>query len=96
MRKNETRHLSEVIKECLDDLKISRTLKEKNLVSQWSNLLGKAIASRTKQIYIKDRKLYVYLTSSVARNELMMMRQTILEKMNEAAGEVLIDSIVIR
>jgi predicted nucleic acid-binding Zn ribbon protein len=96
MRKNETRHLREVIKECLDDLKISRTLKEKSLVSQWGSLLGKAIASRTKQIYIKDRKLYVYLTSSVARNELMMMRQAILEKMNEAAGEELIDSIIIR
>jgi predicted nucleic acid-binding Zn ribbon protein len=96
MRKNETRPIGEVIKDCLEDLKISRTLKEKRLVSQWGNMLGKAIASRTKQIYIKDRTLYVYLTSSVARSELSMMRQTILDRMNEMAGEKIIDSVVIR
>jgi len=96
MRKNETRLIAEVIKDCLDDLKISRTLKEKRLVLQWGNILGKAIAARTKHVYIKDRILYVYLTSSVARSELMMMRQIILDKMNEIAGERLIDSVVIR
>ena len=96
MRKNETRPVGEIIKDCLDDLKISRTLKEKRIVSQWGNMLGKTVASRTKQVYIKDRTLYVYLTSSVVRSELLMMRQTILDKMNEVAGEKIIDSVVIR
>jgi predicted nucleic acid-binding Zn ribbon protein len=96
MRRNETRPIGEVIKEYLDEMNISRTLKEKRLVSQWEKLLGKAIAARTKQVTIKDRILYVHMTSSVARNELLMMRQAILEKMNEMAGEKLIDSIVIR
>ena len=96
MRKNETRPIGEIIKDCLDDLKISRTLKEKRIVSQWGNMLGKAVASRTKQVYIKDRTLYVYLTSSVVRSELLMMRQTILDKMNEMAGEIIIDSVVIK
>jgi predicted nucleic acid-binding Zn ribbon protein len=96
MRKNVTRPISEVISECLEDLKIGRTLKEKRMVSQWEELLGKAISSRTKYIYIKDRVLYVQMNSSVARSELLMMRQSILEKMNELAGEKLIDSVVIR
>jgi predicted nucleic acid-binding Zn ribbon protein len=96
MRKNETRPIGEIIKDCLDDMKISRKLKEKRLVAQWGDILGKAIASRTKQVYIKDRTLHVQLTSSVARSELMMMRKTILDKLNEVAGEQLIDAIVIR
>ncbi len=96
MRKNETRPVGDIIKECLDDMNISRKLKEKRLVAQWGDILGKAIASRTKQVYIKDRTLHVHLTSSVARSELMMMRRTILEKLNEIAGEQLIDAIVIR
>jgi predicted nucleic acid-binding Zn ribbon protein len=96
MRRNETRPIGEVIKECLDELNLSQTLKEKRLVSQWGDILGKAIAVRTKQVYIKDRTLFVHMTSSVARNELLMMRQAILEKMNETAGEKLIDSVVIR
>jgi predicted nucleic acid-binding Zn ribbon protein len=96
MRRNETRPIGEVIKECLDELNITQTLKEKRLVSQWGEMLGKTVSVRTRQVYIKDRTLFVYMTSSVARNELMMMRQTILEKMNEIAGEKLIDSVVIR
>jgi predicted nucleic acid-binding Zn ribbon protein len=96
MRRNETRPIGEVIKECLDELNISRILKEKRLVSQWGEMLGKSISARTRQVYIKDRTLFVYMTSSVARNELQMMRQSILEKLNEIAGEKLIDSIVIR
>jgi predicted nucleic acid-binding Zn ribbon protein len=96
MRRNETRPIGEVIKECLDELNLSRTLKEKRLVSQWGDILGKAVAVRTKHVYIKDRTLFVHMTSSVARNELLMMRQAILEKMNETAGEKLIDSVVIR
>jgi predicted nucleic acid-binding Zn ribbon protein len=96
MRKNETRPIGDIIKDCLEDLKINRTLKEKRLVAQWGDILGKAIATRTKQVYIKDRTLYVYLSSSVARSELMMMRKTILNRLNEVAGEQLIDTIVIR
>jgi predicted nucleic acid-binding Zn ribbon protein len=96
MRRNETRSIGEVIKECLDELNITQTLKEKRLVSQWGEMLGKTVSVRTRQVFIKDRTLFVYMTSSVARNELMMMRQTILEKMNEIAGEKLIDSVVIR
>jgi len=96
MRRNETRPIGEVIKECLDELNLSKTLKEKGLVSRWGEILGKAVAVRTKQVYIKDRTLFVHMTSSVARNELLMMRQAILDKMNEIAGEKLIDSVVIR
>jgi predicted nucleic acid-binding Zn ribbon protein len=96
MRRNQTRQLGDLIKDCLDDMNISRTLKEKRIVNQWGDLLGKAIASRTKQVYIKDRTLHVHLTSSVVRNELMMIQREIKEKINELAGEQLIDKIVIR
>ncbi|MBN2274406.1 MAG: DUF721 domain-containing protein [Bacteroidales bacterium] len=96
MRRNETRPIGEVIRDSLDDLRISQKLKEKRLVAQWNDMMGKAIASRTKQVYVKDRTFYVHLTSSVARSELMMMRRSILDKLNEMAGEKLIDAIVIR
>jgi len=96
MRRNEPRPLKDIIGECLDDLNIRRILKEKRMIAQWENMLGKAIANRTRKIYIKNRTLYVQLNSSVARAELMMIKQGILDKMNEMAGEKLIDNIVIQ
>jgi hypothetical protein len=39
---------------------------------------------------------YVHLSSSVARNELMMLREALREKLNEKSGKELIREIVLR
>jgi predicted nucleic acid-binding Zn ribbon protein len=96
MRKSQTQKISDVIRDCLHELQIDRKLKEVNLVSQWETMMGKMVASRTDQIYIRNRILNIHVTSSVLKTELMMMRQEILNKLNENAGERLIESIVIR
>jgi predicted nucleic acid-binding Zn ribbon protein len=59
-------------------------------------MVGKAISSRTSKVYIRDHILYVHLTSSVARNELMMLREALREKLNEKSGKELIREIVLR
>jgi len=69
---------------------------EVNLVNSWEEMVGKAIASRTSKVYIKDQVLYIRLNSSVARNELMMLREALREKLNEKAGKELIREIVLR
>jgi hypothetical protein len=96
MRKSQTRKIGDVIKDCLNELQIARKLKEVNVVSQWETLMGRTVSSRTDQIYIKNRILYVHVRSSVLKNELIMMRQEILNKLNENAGEQLVDQIVIK
>jgi predicted nucleic acid-binding Zn ribbon protein len=75
---------------------VDRKLKEVQLVSQWESLMGKTVAHRTSKIYIKNQILYLHVTSSVLKTELLMMRQDIIDKLNENAGERLIDQIVIR
>ena len=55
--------------------------------------MGKVIAKRTKSVYIKDKTLFVFLNSSVLRNELMMMRQEIIDTLNKRVGENVIDDI---
>ena len=59
------------------------------------NLLINNILSFAKA-NIKDRKLYVYLRSSVIRNELFMLQEEILKKLNETAGEVLVKEIILK
>lgn len=96
MRKSNTLKLGEVIRECLRDLQIERKLKEVGLIRQWESLMGKTVALRTEKIYIRNRVLYIQVTSSVLKNELLMMRQEIIVRLNENAGEKLIDQIIIR
>jgi len=54
------------------------------------------VANRTEKISIKEGKLYVYLKSSVVRNELFMMREKLLEELNKRAGEELIKEIILK
>jgi predicted nucleic acid-binding Zn ribbon protein len=96
MRKSNTQPIHEVIQELLRELNIDRKLKEIGIVSEWESLMGKTVAVRTSNIYIRNRILYVNVTSSVLRNELLMMRNDIIKKLNERAGEAVVEQMVVR
>lgn len=96
MRRSKTISLAEAMKDYLRELKLEDKLREISLVNSWEETVGKAISSRTSKIYIKDRILYVHLSSSVARNELMMLREELKNKLNQKAGSEVINEIVFR
>jgi len=95
MRKSQVRKIDAVIKEFLGEINIDKKLREVSLVSQWESLMGKMVASRTEKISLRNGTLYITLSSPVLKNELMMMRQDIIEKLNETAGEKLVCKIVL-
>ena len=88
--------MGEAIRAYLKESKLEKPLKERQLISTWESLLGKSIARATRKIYIKDGKLHVILTSSVIRNELYMLQDEIVRKLNESAGEELISGMVLK
>jgi predicted nucleic acid-binding Zn ribbon protein len=96
MRKSNTQPIVDVIREYLKEMNIDQKLKEVGIVSQWEKLMGKTVAVRTSQIYIRNHILYIHVTSSVLKNELLMMRQAIIDKINEEAGEKLVEQMVIK
>jgi predicted nucleic acid-binding Zn ribbon protein len=96
MEKSNTQSLREAIRAFLEESQLEKPLKERQLISSWESLLGKSIARATRDIYIKEGKLYVYLSSSVIRNELYMLQDEIIRKLNEAAGEELLSGMVLR
>ena len=69
--------------------------RKKPTLHELTEMMGKAVANRTKDIFIRDRKLFIRLESAVIKNELLMMRSNIIEKMNERAGSSIIDEIII-
>lgn len=95
IRRSNDKTLKEAIDQMLDVYHLRRKFDETALIAAWPELMGNAIASRTKQIYISDKKLFVRVESSVIKNELVMMKSQILEKLNDRAGKEVINSIVI-
>lgn len=57
---------------------------------------GEAIARYTTNIYIKNQVLFVHLSSSVLRQELMMSRQLLIRNLNSQVGAQVIVNIIFR
>lgn len=96
MRKNETQEIKSVIREYIEALGHHKKLKEVNITSSWEKLMGKMIANRTKSVFIKNKVLFVKLDSSVLRSELLMQRDSIIRHINDHAGEVIIEKVVLQ
>jgi predicted nucleic acid-binding Zn ribbon protein len=96
MRRSKTITLAEAIQDYVEEMKLGGKLSEIAVINSWEEIVGKAISSRTLKIYIKDGILYVHLNSSVVRNELLMLRESIREKLNSKAGNEVIKDIVLR
>ena len=96
MRRSNTEKIADVIKSYLKESQIEGKLKEVQVVNSWEDLVGKTIARRTNRIYIKNKKLYLHMSSSIVKNELLMLRETIREKINNQAGEEIVKEIVLK
>jgi predicted nucleic acid-binding Zn ribbon protein len=96
MEKADIRKIRDVMQEFLRENKLDVKLRERGLIDSWEELMGKTISRATKKIYIKEGKLFVVISSSVIRNELYMLKQEIVRKLNEKAGEDIITELILR
>jgi predicted nucleic acid-binding Zn ribbon protein len=96
MEKKDIQKIDSLLDQFVKTHGLERGLAEYRLVKSWNDLLGVSIARKTKSIYIRNRTLFVILYSSVVRNELDMMKDTLLKRLNQAAGMKVIDHIVLK
>jgi predicted nucleic acid-binding Zn ribbon protein len=96
MRRSKTISIEEAIRDYIREMNIGGKLNETAIINSWEETVGKAISSRTSKIYIKDQVLYVHLNSSVVKNELLMLRSALKDKLNQKAGVEVIKDIVFR
>ena len=71
MKRNNTEQVGEVLRRLLRQEGLETPLNEYRLVDVWKDVVGEAIARYTTNIYIKNQVLFVHLSSSVLRQELM-------------------------
>jgi predicted nucleic acid-binding Zn ribbon protein len=94
MRKANDKTLKEAIEQMLQVYKIKKRYDETAVIANWPELVGKPVANRTKELFIHDKKLFLRIESSVIKNELMLMRTQIINKINEEAKAVLVEEII--
>lgn len=96
MRRSETLKIDKIIQALIKEQGLEDKLSENRLINSWEELLGKSVARATNNLYIRKKILYVHLRSSVVRHELMMIKNDLIQRLNEKAGKKIIEDIVLK
>ncbi|MDR2448996.1 MAG: DUF721 domain-containing protein [Prevotellaceae bacterium] len=93
MRLQNTNSLKNLIAQLIKEEGLEEGLQHAQIYALWDELLGVTVAKNTRKKYIQGRTLFVYLNSSVVRNQLFMMRQDIIEQLNKKMGKEIINAL---
>ena len=96
MERKEIQKIDSLLHKFVKANNLERGLAEYRLMKSWKDLLGITVAKKTKNMYIRNRKLFVTLHSSVVRNELAMIKDKLISRLNEAAGMNVIDDVILK
>jgi predicted nucleic acid-binding Zn ribbon protein len=96
MFKRDVKSIKELILKNLRTQGLEMPLQQKRLIDAWPVVMGDMIANYTSNLYIRNQTLWVHLTSPALRADLMMMRQQIVKKMNDAVGSQVIADVQFR
>lgn len=96
MKRNDAEQIGKLIQQFLRQESLEAPLNEQRLMASWKEVLGPTINFYTKELFIKNQILYVHLTSSVLRQELMMGREILVRNLNNHVGATVITNIIFR
>jgi len=85
--------LKEVLDRWMKAYGFEERAKQLEIVEAWPELMGTAVAHRTREISIRNKTLYLKMDSSVMRDELAHGKQVIIQRVNEFAGKEMIADV---
>ena len=88
--------MQDAIKQFLKQSKLKGNMQALQIEEVWEQIMGKTIAKYTDKIQIINQTLFI--TSAVAqlKNELLYQKEKIIERVNEALGDKIINDVVIK
>ncbi len=92
--KNDPKSVKEGISAFLKANKLSARFNETMAVALWEELMGQSVAKRTELIQIRQKTLFVRLSSAPLKQELSLLKDQIRKRLNEEVGEDVVSEIV--
>ncbi len=85
-----------IIQGMLRDLGLKRRFDQEQVVQHWCEIVGETIARRAKAMRIENGKLYVNVDRPTWRNELILRKKDILNKINSTMKRPVVKDIIFR
>jgi predicted nucleic acid-binding Zn ribbon protein len=96
MQKKNNQSIQEAVDALLRTYGLDGKMQEVRLVGSWEKVMGKMIARHTKELFVRERKLFVRVDSAALREELSFAKEKLVKILNEAAGANVIDEVVLQ
>ncbi len=85
--------IGELIDKLMKAYRLDGKLKEMDVIESWGEMMGVAVAKRTKKIQIRNKTLFLTMDSAVMRDELSYGKTVIIERVNQKAGFEIINDV---
>ncbi len=96
MRRKNTQKLGSIIGQVLKNNNLEEKLYQRKVINSWKEVLGQNISYHTTKLEFINRTLYVYISSSVVRHELFLMKFKIKNSLNQYVGSNIVNDIIFR
>ena len=88
--------LKKVLEMMIEDMGYSDKIKETKVLEALPEILGQGIMRKVDRFYIYESKLFLKINSAPMKNELFLMKDAIVEKLNQIIDEDIIVDIIFR
>lgn len=96
MRRTDPKPIGELFDQLFKSPNIAAKIAEGGLPNSWRKVVGPVVAEHTRQVRFVKGTLYVHVTSSVIRTELMMQREALVRAINTEAGINIVQQVVVQ
>lgn len=93
MFRREVKSVADVLQQLLREEGLETPLQQKRLIDSWETVMGRVVARYTTEKFIQNQTLYVKIVNPALRQDLAMMRQQLVKRLNEQVGSFIISDI---
>ena len=93
MFRREVKSVADVLQQLLREEGLETPLQQKRLIDSWETVTGRIVARYTTEKFIQNHTLYEKIVNPALRQDLAMMRQQLVKRLNEQVGSFIISDI---
>jgi len=88
--------MGDAIKKCLDQSRLKSGMQALQIEDAWEQIMGKTIARYTDKLQVINDTLFITTQVAPLKHELIFQKEKIIQRVNEALGQRIINKIVVQ
>ncbi len=93
---NDLKKISELLENYVNEHNFSKKINDFKLFDYWTEIVGKDVSAHAKPKRLKNKALYISVSDSIWANELSIMSQSIIEKINNYLCDEVVNELRIK